>query len=49
MRLASTGLSELVPNVLWLIEKRLQVLEEIVLGGLGISMQKDLFRAMYHI
>ena len=33
MRLASTGLAELVPNVLWLIEKRLQVLEEVVLDS----------------
>ncbi len=29
MRLLSTGVAELVPNVLWVVEKRLQVIEEI--------------------
>ena len=33
MRLASTGLSELVPNVLWLTAKRIQIFEELVLGS----------------
>ena len=33
MRLESTGLSDLVPNVLWLIKKRIQIFEEVVLDS----------------
>ena len=34
-RLASTGVAELADNVLWLIERRLQVLEEVALDPEG--------------
>ena len=33
MRLASTGLSDLVPNIHWLTAKRIQALEEVVLDS----------------
>ena len=31
MRFASTGIDEVVDNVPWLVEKRLQVIEELAL------------------
>ena len=35
MRLASTGVDELVGNVLWRFDKRLEVMEEIALDPQG--------------